>query len=164
MKTEPKPATEEQIRQLGTLLEGESTMVLSVVDAEGLAYAAPVFYVTGAPVDTVGAEQLDLLWLSSADSVHSLALSADPHVAVTVYRPTFAWREIAGAQMRGCCSIVEGAERQAILVRYCQRFQLGAVLGLAIKAGTLYRFRPEWVRLVDNRQGFGWKAEFVLPA
>jgi len=44
--------------------------------------------------------------------------------------------------MRGCCSIVEGAERQAILVRYCQRFQLGAVLGLAIKAGTLYRFRP----------------------
>jgi hypothetical protein len=159
MSRKPQPLTPELLGRVAELLEGESTLTLSVSDVEGHPHAAPVFYVTGTGE---GPRQLDLLWLSSPASLHSVCLAGNPQAAVAIHRPTFRWQEIAGVQMRGVCSIVDGEEREAALRRYRERFQLGSVLGLAIRQSTLYRFRPTWVRLTDNREGFGWKAEFLL--
>jgi uncharacterized protein YhbP (UPF0306 family) len=159
MSAKIQPMTPELLGRVVDLLRTESTLTLSVTDNDGQPHAAAVFYVTG---EGSGAAQLDLLWLSSTSSLHSVCLAQNPRAAVAIHRPTFLWREIAGVQMRGLCSVVEGVEREQALKRYRERFQLGAVLGLAIRQSTLYRFRPNWVRLTDNRAGFGWKAEFVL--
>jgi uncharacterized protein YhbP (UPF0306 family) len=158
MKAEPRRGSAEQIWQVRTLLDGESTLVLSVTDAAGAVHSAPLFYVTGEGPD----QPLDLLWLSSPESLHSKCLQANQRASVAVFRPTFEWRQIAGVQMRGLCSVVEGEERAAALNRYRARFHLGQLLGLAIRQSTLYRFHPQWVRLTDNQQHFGWKAEFLL--
>jgi uncharacterized protein YhbP (UPF0306 family) len=158
MKTGPNRGSDEQIRQVRELLDRESTLVLSATDAAGAVHSAPLFYLAGD-----GPHQpLDLLWLSSPESLHSKCLQANSRASVVVFRATFEWRQIAGVQMRGLCSVVEGEERAAALGRYRARFHLGHLLGLAIRQSTLYRFRPEWVRLIDNQQHFGWKAEFVL--
>lgn len=160
MSRKPEPLTAELLERICELLQSESTLTLSVLTPAGQPHATPVFYATG---EGAGLAPLDLYWLSSESSLHSLALAAHPAAAsVAIHRPTFAWREITGLQMRGHCSTVHGAEREAILPRYAERFQLGTVLSLAIHASTLYRFRPTWLRLVDNRVSFGWKAECEL--
>jgi len=152
--------TPDLLHRVLALLAAESTMTLAVVDTEGSPHAASVFYITGSGE---GPHALDLLWLSSTSSLHSVCLAKNPQAAVTIYRPTFRWQEIDGVQMRGVCSTVVGLERTAALESYRKRFQLGTVLGLAIRRSTLYRFRPTWLRLTDNRESFAWKAEFSLP-
>jgi len=163
MKHDPIPATGQLIQQARELLTAESTMVLSVADAHGQPHATPVFYLLAGTSTAPSPASLDLVWLSSPHSLHSACLQASPRAAAAVHRPTFAWREIAGLQMRGLCSVVQGPPRAALIPLYCERFQLGPVLSLAIRRGALYRFRPTWARLLDNRRGFGWKQEFFLP-
>jgi hypothetical protein len=33
-----------------------------------------------------------------------------------------------------------------------------------LKAATLYRLAPNWIRLIDNRRWFGYKLEFDLSS
>ncbi|MDR3792064.1 MAG: pyridoxamine 5'-phosphate oxidase family protein [Terracidiphilus sp.] len=162
MKHDPIPATEQLIQQARELLTAESTMVLSVVDTHGQPHATPVFYLLAETSTAPSPASLDLVWLSSPHSLHSACLLTSPRAAAAVHRPTFVWREIAGLQMRGLCSVVEGPARSALIPLYCERFQLGSILSLAIRRSTLYRFRTTWARLLDNRRGFGWKQEFFL--
>lgn len=154
-----EPLSDELLERVLELLESQSTLTLSVTDTAGHPHAVPLFYIPGAGP---APGHLDLLWLSSTSSLHSVCLEANPQAAVALHRPTFVWREIAGVQMHGVCSTVTGPERQAALQRYCERFRLGTVLGLAIRQSTLYRFHPTWVRLTDNQESFGWKAEFAV--
>ena len=140
-----------------SLLQAESALTLAVTTPEGVPHAAAVFFLPSEDENS-----LDLYWLSSRSSLHSLAIAAHPQAAITLHRPTFDWQQIAGLQMRGLCSIVEGRERKIQLPRYTKRFHLGTVLSLAIRQSTLYRFRPAWLRFSDNNRGFGWKREFDL--
>jgi len=32
-----------------------------------------------------------------------------------------------------------------------------------VARNALYVFQPRWIRLVDNRRGFGFKQEWTLP-
>lgn len=159
MSRKPQPLTPELLGRVAALLAAESTLTLAVTGADGAPHAASVFYL---PSLGEGLRQLDLYWLSSSSSHHSVCLSRNAQAAVALHLPTFRWQEIAGLQMRGVCSTVTGPERKPVLSRYCERFQLGTIFSLAIRQSTLYRFQPTWMRLTDNRQGFGWKAEFDL--
>jgi uncharacterized protein YhbP (UPF0306 family) len=154
-----KPGTAQpnaaKIRKVYEFLQSQSTLVLSTVGAGGAPHATPLFY-TVAP-------NLDLIWLSSASSSHSQSVTLDPQVSIAVFRATFEWRKIAGVQMRGLCSIVESPERSPSLDAYSSRFQLGTVPSLAISISTVYRFRPQWVRYIDNQKQFGYKFELVMP-
>jgi uncharacterized protein YhbP (UPF0306 family) len=144
----------DKIRKVFEFLQSESTLVLSTKNAEGAVHSTPLFY--------LAAENLDLMWLSSADSRHSASVRVEPNVSIAVFRPTFEWRKIAGVQMHGSCSIVENAERAPILDAYCSKFQLGTVLSLAVSRSIVYRFRPQWIRYIDNQKRFGYKFELVL--
>ena len=64
--------------------------------------------------------------------------------------------------MHGFCSIVEGPERSPILDAYRSRFQLGTVMSFAVSTSLVYRFRPQWVRYIDNQKRFGYKFELLL--
>ncbi len=137
------------------VLATESTLTLSTVDAHGAVSSAPLFYVFD--------QNLQLFWLSSADSRHSRNLAVHSRAAVAVYPAVWHWNELRGVQMEGVASIVEdAAERNWVTGKYVDRFQLHSDLRDAIQQSTLYRLRPVWARYLDNRRGFGFKAETAL--
>ena len=145
---------EETIRKVYEFLQTQSTLVLSTTGAEGEVHSAPLFYLV--------TEKLELLWLSAAETQHSRDLQAKPQAAVSVFRPTFAWQEIAGVQMRGDCRVVDNLEREGLVVGFRERFGLGDEFAAVVSASRLYRFRPHWARLIDNQQGFGSKLKLEL--
>lgn len=137
------------------LLNGQSTLSLATTSADGSPRVAPLFYFPG--------DDLQLYWLSSASSVHSRNLKRNPAAAIAIYRPAAGWKEIRGVQMRGAVSIVlDRSERGGIVAAYCARFRLGPLFHARIARSKLYRFRPEWVRYLDNSVCAGYKFEFAL--
>jgi len=149
-----QPVFSKKTLKVYEFLQSESTLVVSTKDADGRVHSAPLFYSI--------AENLDLVWISSAKSRHSVSIGIEPDVAIAVFRSTFEWRKIVGVQMHGTCSIIAGAERKPILEAYCLRFQLGSVSSFAIARSLVYRFHPHWVRFIDNQKRFGYKLELDL--
>jgi uncharacterized protein YhbP (UPF0306 family) len=141
-----------QLETIAALLRNESTVALGTVDERGEPCVAALFYI----VD----DDLNLYWLSSANSAHSRNLGKNPTASATVYRHTENWKEICGVQMRGRVEAISNRERRSALLKiYCERFNLGRVLRLAIGRSTLYQFRPEWFRYIDNSKRFGYRFE-----
>lgn len=136
-------------------LETQSTLALATVDEAGNPQAAPLFYVSD--------DDLNLYWLSSPTSRHSLNLAANKQVAATIYPAVWEWTEIRGLQIEGEAGIVRNnAHREAILTRYRHKFNLTPDLNTIIEQSTLYSLRPTWVRWLDNGVSFGFKAEITL--
>jgi uncharacterized protein YhbP (UPF0306 family) len=121
------------------LLERETTLVLATTANDGSPIATPLFYYPDA--------ELNLYWLSSAESRHSRNLLARPRVAVAVFAPVTDWKEVRGVQMEGMAS---AASDDAILAEYRRRFGLGAELDAVIARSTMYVFRPSWWRFIDS--------------
>lgn len=149
-----KPPAARKLRKVSEFLASQSTLVLSTRSEDGSIHATPLFYL---PQDN-----LDLIWLSSPRSLHSRSLRIEPRASLAIFHSTFEWRKIAGVQMHGVCSLVEGAERSLMVDAYCARFELGAVPTLAISRSCVYRFRPQWIRYIDNRKCFGYSFELTL--
>lgn len=143
-----------RIRKIHGFLQSESTFVLSVTDTDGSVHSSPLLYLV--------AENLDLIWLSSVDSRHSRCLVFEPRTSVAVFRSTFEWRKIVGVQMEGQSAEVAGPERASLVQAYCARFELGMIPSLVVAGSTLYRFRPQWIRYIDNDKHFGYKFELSL--
>ncbi len=136
-------------------LETQSTLALATVDEAGNPQAAPLFYISD--------DALNLYWLSSPTSRHSLNLAANKHVAATIYPTVWGWTEIRGLQIEGEAGIVrDDAHREAILTRYRHKFDLPPYLNAIIEQSTLYSLCPTWIRWLDNSVAFGYKAEIAL--
>jgi general stress protein 26 len=138
------------------LLHGQSTVVLSTVNADGTPHATPLFYLAG--------DELEIYWFSAASSQHSDNLARDCKVAVAVYASTEHWKEICGAQMRGTVKkITDRALRREVTKRYCDRFHLGRIFRVALARSSLYVMQPSWIRYIDNSKRFGYRSEITLP-
>jgi uncharacterized protein YhbP (UPF0306 family) len=143
-----------QLKTIAAFLREESTVALATVDEQGEPCVASLFYIVDG--------DLNMYWLSSAASMHSRNLGRNPTASATVYRHTENWKEICGVQMRGRVEVVSEAERRSCLLKvYCERFNLGDVLRLAIGRSTLFQFRPKWFRYIDNSKRFGYKFEVM---
>jgi uncharacterized protein YhbP (UPF0306 family) len=141
-----------QLKALATLLRRENTVSLATVNERGEACVAPLFYL----VD----EKLSLFWLSSPTSSHSQNLKKSPRAAATVYLHTESWKEIHGVQMRGAVALITNRTRRRLLIKsYAERFKLGALFLPTMSRCSLYEFRPEFFRVIDNSKGFGDKFE-----
>lgn len=145
---------EQQLETIRSFLRTQSTLVLSTCSAEGEPYATPLFYFAG--------DDLSLYWVSSARSRHSIDAERQSRVSLAVFHPTQQWRAIAGVQMMGLVDWVSGAERKRVLESYCLRFQLGLVLSAAARRSRLYRFRPRWIRYINNARRLGYRFELEL--
>jgi uncharacterized protein YhbP (UPF0306 family) len=133
-------------------LESQSTLALATVDTEGNPQVAPLFYVSD--------DALNLYWLSSADSRHSVNLMAREQVAATIYPAAWHWTEIRGLQIEGTAHLItDDALRQDVLTRYCQKFDLPSGFESIITGSGLYVLKPAWVRWLDNSVRFGYKSE-----
>ena len=148
------PDRAKQLNTLSTFLREENTLALATVDKHGGVSVAPLFYL----VD----EYLSLFWLSSPSSLHSQNLKRTPSAAATVYRHTENWKDIRGVQMRGLVTVITDRRRRRLLIKsYSERFKLGALFLPAIRRCSLYEFRPDFFRFIDNSKGFGYKFEII---
>lgn len=136
-------------------LETQSTLALATVDEAGNPQAAPLFYISD--------DDLNLYWLSSPNSRHSLNLAANKQVAATIYPAVWEWTAIRGLQIEGEAGIVrDSAHRETITTRYRHKFNLPPDLNAIIEQSILYSLRPTWIRWLDNGVSFGYKAEITL--
>lgn len=144
------------LEMVTAFLESHSTLTLATISDQRVPHAAPLFYLLH--------EGLQLYWVSSPSSMHSLNLANSVDVSVAVYSATDRWKEIRGVQMQGKVQLVTNPrERKAVLRAYVDRFHLGTIFRLAISGSNLYKFMPFWIRYLDNSKRFGFKREIVLP-
>jgi len=142
----------DQLAPILAFLASQSTLSLATVDDSGHPQAAPLFYVSN--------DALNLYWLSSPTSRHSVNLATQPRVAVTIYPAVWAWADIRGLQVEGSAhSVIDAAERERILTLYRAKFALPPAFDAQITASTLYRLTPTWIRWLDNSVRFGYKLE-----
>jgi uncharacterized protein YhbP (UPF0306 family) len=136
-----------------------AAMTLATTGPDGQPYAAPVYFAA----DLTG-ETLRLYFFSDPASQHSQNLGRDPRAAAAFYPESQDWQEIRGVQLRGeACPLPGGEAWNAGWKCYAGKFPFVEGLKLIVARNTLYRFDPAWIRMVDNRRGFGFKEEWSRP-
>jgi hypothetical protein len=148
-------------KRLLNFLRNHQVVTIAVVEPDGTAHAAALFYV----VD----DELNLYVLTEPASRHGRAMARTGRVAGTIQRDRQEWQEIQGAQFRGHCRRLRGAAHERGWDLFAARFPFvrnTAVAGLAQALGkiALWRIEPAWMRLIDNRRGFGHKEEWTRKA
>ncbi|MEZ4770708.1 MAG: pyridoxamine 5'-phosphate oxidase family protein [Caldilineales bacterium] len=154
-----------ELARLRTFLAQHTTMTLATVGPDGAPQAAAVFYAAD--------EQLNLFFLSSPTSRHSRNVQQDPRVAATIHDDGQAWQQICGLQIEGRIQPVEGAGLLHAARVFAARFDFlrgpladpddaPADLRGPLASNRFYVLRPVWIRLIDNRLGFGHKEEWTF--
>ncbi len=140
------------------LLQGCRTASLATAGPQGAPHAANVQFVAD--------EALNVYFVSAAQSLHARHIAASGQAALTVYDHQDAEPgTIRGLQMHGRCERVTAADRSRVWKRYAVRFpfiEASPPLRAAVEAQPFFVVRPTWLRLIDNRRGFGFKAEVSL--
>ncbi len=151
----------EEVRALGDLarrvLTEVSTLTLATSDREGRPWASPVYFVLG--------DGLDLWFLSDVRTRHGRNLLERPWAAAAAYPATWAWEAIRGVQLEGPVDRIpsEDPAWEAMWARFQARFPDVAPLLPLARRHPFWRLRPRWIRILDNRRGWGWKVEGPLP-
>ncbi|MFF9788716.1 pyridoxamine 5'-phosphate oxidase [Streptomyces nigrescens] len=105
-----------------------------------------------------------LYFVTATSTRHGRALvEPGARVAFTAQRDGQEWSSLTGLQGRGRCRPLSGAERAAGWQVYVERFPFVTAsdrLRAALERTTLWELRPDWLRLIDNGQGFGHKEEW----
>ena len=153
--------------RLLAFLHHHDTISLATIGPVGEPQAAAVFYVADSG--------LDLYFLSDPQSRHGRNLAREPRVAATIQADGQNWREITGLQIEGTATKIGGARENARVAQlFAERFDfLRALSGDEDEGGPvalrgpiadsrIYILRPAWIRLIDNRLGFGHKEELTL--
>lgn len=143
------------LERLYRFLATRSTLTLATIGPDGAPLAAPLFFAAD--------QSLNLYFVSSPDSRHSLALATRLHVAVSVYTETWDWREIQGLQMEGTARSLARAARDAALAVYTAKFPFVAGMRPLLDASTFHSIAPDWIRWIDNTRGFGYREEWRRP-
>ncbi len=130
-------------------------MTLATAGHNGEPHAADVYFAAD--------DALNLYFFSDPLSQHSLDVARNPRAAVTIHPHCSDWREIRGLQLRGWVKAVEDEdERKRAWELYSGKFPFVSELASVISQNQLFVFESEWIRLVDNRKGFGFKQEWDL--
>lgn len=130
-------------------------MTLATAGPDG-PWAAAVFYAS---------DGFRLWFLSRPGTRHGMAIEADPRVAATIQDQPEDWRTIQGIQLEGEARRLTGAGAAAAMARYLRRFHRISAdrsLAAALAEIAIYELRPTRVFFVDNRVGFGHRAEVPL--
>jgi uncharacterized protein YhbP (UPF0306 family) len=136
-----------------------AAMTLATAGSDGQPYAAPVYFAAG-----LSADPLRLYFFSDPASQHSQDLARDPRAAAACYPESQSWQDIRGVQLRGEARPAPGGEAwDAGWKCYVDKFPFVEGLKLIVARNTLYSFEPRWIRVVDNRRGFGFKEEWSRP-
>jgi uncharacterized protein YhbP (UPF0306 family) len=154
-----------------------STLTLATSGAGAEPHAAPLHFVAighpfGATQDLMDMQDLgeaEITWriyfFSEEKSQHSRDLLVNSHAAATLYPESQDWRQIRGLQLRGTVQQVPlGPEWDQAWEQYRLKFPFVVGLKNIVARNNLYVFVPTWIRLVDNRLGFGFKHEWIFDS
>jgi flavin prenyltransferase len=131
-------------------------LTLATTGPHGEPHAAPVYFAAG--------PESCLYFFSESGSQHIQDLQSRPSAAITIYPLVTGYHEIRGLQARGAVRpVLPGPEWEQAFQLYQAKFPFVAALKELFSANTLFVFTPSWVRLLDNRRGFGYKEERSLP-
>ncbi|NDJ74742.1 MAG: hypothetical protein GYB65_00670 [Chloroflexi bacterium] len=142
---------------LSDFLAAQSTLALATAgDEDGRPQVAPLFFVSD--------EDINLYWISSPDSRHSINISDWNDVAATVYQDTWEWQQIKGVQFEGdALPVTDDDERARALALYKAKFPfVNEKFETLMAQSVIYVLRPRWLRWIDNERRFGYKQEFAL--
>jgi uncharacterized protein len=143
--------------RLLAFLRDHKVLTLAVNDAGNQPYAAALFYV----VD----DELRFYVLTDPGTRHGQAMLVQPAVAGTVQRDRQEWREIQGVQFRGQGRQLAADDRSRAWELYVAQYSFllsgNAKLTAALAKTAMWCIEPEWMRLIDNRLGFGHKEEWT---
>jgi len=130
-----------------------STMTVATSGPDSEVHAADVYFACD--------EQLTLYFFSDASSQHGIDIHRDPRAAITIHADQVGWEQILGLQMRGVIEVItlRTSWQQAWEV-YREKFPFVNDLEEAVATNQMYGFKPGWIRLVDNSQGFGFNQEW----
>ncbi len=157
-------------QRVDAFLHAHTTLTLATWTPEG-PQAAPLFYAHGWITAPSGETMLCLYFISNPSSNHSLALVGQSNVAAAIYQDGQEWRQIRGLQLEGRARpVAPGAETQQAITTYFAKFpfvaaaQTGAPDGPLELAGPLaasafHVIETDWLRLIDNTLGFGYREE-----
>jgi uncharacterized protein YhbP (UPF0306 family) len=140
---------EEDVR---SILSETQTLTLATLDEDGSPRATPLFFAVG--------NQNDLIFVSDPNSQHCNNLQREPQTAVGIYPEVGNWRQIRGLQMKGVASLIPEPQRPAAYALFAARFSFISELSDIVRQSVFFRFRPSWIRLIDNRRGFGFQKEW----
>ena len=143
-------------QRLREILNETATLSLATVDDDGRPHAANVNFVADG--------ELNLLFISDADSAHARHIAARPRIAATAYPPFETPDQIRGVQLRGECRAAGEEEFDACWPQFVAKFPYAAAFEAIARTQRFYRIRPTWLRLIDNRVHFGFKWETTWPA
>jgi len=131
-----------------------TTMALATAGENGEPHSASVYFAAD--------EQLNLHFFSDPGSQHGVDLARDPRAAVAFYPESQRWQDIRGLQMRGeAFPTGRGPDWERAWETYAAKFPFVTELKHVVAQNQFYVFVPHWIRLVDNRRGFGYKVEWV---
>lgn len=143
--------------ELHAFLASQSTMALATAGEEdGRPQVAPLFFASD--------EALNLYWISSPDSRHSVNIADWNDASAAIYAHTWDWSGIKGVQVSGdAMAVRDDDERRRALELYRAKFPFvnDRFMDL-IEASVFYVLRPTWLRWLDNERRFGYKQEFRL--
>ena len=155
-----------EIRQaIRQLLESHNTITLATTDGEN-PWATAVFFASDA--------ELNLYFVSDRRTRHGRNLADNGRVAGAVSSDCASWSEIRGLQLQGQVTVLEGFARLSALKTYLSKFpDLSSLLerpldkneetiAARLREANIYRLSPDWIRLIDNSMGFGYKEEIIL--
>jgi uncharacterized protein YhbP (UPF0306 family) len=140
-----------------------STLTLATCN-DGLPWAATVFFAAD--------KKFNLYFVSDHRTQHGRDMALNSQVAATINPDCDNWNDVAGLQIRGTVSIVDGVERAKALALYFKKFpQIDALfqkpegeheetIAKRLSAANFYKISPEMVRVIDNAKGFGYRVEF----
>jgi len=132
----------------------------------GRAWASPLFY----QVDS----ELRLYFISDPNTRHIQNALSNSSVAVSIFDQKQAWQSIKGVQIEGHLATVSDENRLHVESLYCEKFPFTNKLlettdnddAKRVKeqflASKFYVVTPDFVRFIDNTQGFGFKEEYYL--
>jgi uncharacterized protein YhbP (UPF0306 family) len=127
-------------------------------------WAATVFFAAD--------KHFNIYFVSDHRTQHGRDMADNEQVAATINPDCDNWLDVAGLQIRGTVSIVEGLERAKALAVYFKKFpQIDALfqkpqgeheetIVTRLKAANFYKITPTMIRVIDNEQGFGHRVEF----
>ncbi len=132
----------------------------------GRAWSTPLFY----QVDS----DLHLYFISDPNTRHIQNALNNSSIAVSIFEQKQPWQAIQGVQIEGHLATVSDENRRHVEALYCEKFPFINKLlettdnddAKQVKehflASKFYAVTPDFVRFIDNAQGFGFKEEYYL--
>jgi uncharacterized protein YhbP (UPF0306 family) len=155
-------ADRESIRNM---LEAHNTISLATCN-DGEPWVASLFFASD--------PDLNLYFVSDYRTRHARDIEAGGDAVAAVNPDCKLWGDVKGLQIRGVVTQVAGVDRVNALRYYLGKFADVKALFDApkgddeqtiaqrLKAANMYRLEPNWIRLIDNSKGFGYKLEVEL--